>query len=231
MAEAAKATEAERISSRSVPHPFVIGASIAGVLFAAFLALGAARQAYFTSTFDSTLVTLVHGSRFTSMTTWMIWGTQLGSFAVAVMIAAVVVTVLLFKRMWTAAALVVLVLGVGYLWGQLAQLTIRRVRPPQLDALIPIPTAFSYPSGHSITALLLYGAIAFLVWRTVDSRVGRVLTLAACVALIVFVGFTRVYLGVHWPSDVVGAWLLGGAWLSLIAGLYVAWEKHLAETR
>lgn len=231
MSDETTSSEATQIESRSVAHPLAVGALIAGVLLAGFAALAAARQAYATSLFDSTVVRLLHGVQSPLLTRWAILGTQLGSFPIAGTVAAVFVVVLLFRRMWTAAALVVIVYGVGYYWGATAQALVRRVRPPQANALIPVPNAFSFPSGHSITAMLLYGAIAFLVWRTAESRLVRVATVAVCTVLIVLVGFTRAYLGVHWPSDVVGAWLLGGAWLALIAGAYIEWEKHLANER
>jgi undecaprenyl-diphosphatase len=223
-------TEAQTVAPRRRTRPLVIGGSIAAVLFVAFAALGAARATQSTLAFDAMVISVIHGMRAPWLTPAMVLGTELGTFPVAAIVAATLVGYLLAKRLWTAAALVAAVYGIGFFWGSLAQELIKRVRPPQIDALIPVPSAFSFPSGHSITAMLLYGAIAFLAFRIGRRLWARVAVAAVCVVLIVFVGFTRVYLGVHWPTDVIGAWLLGGAWLALIAGVYMAFQKRIAES-
>jgi undecaprenyl-diphosphatase len=223
-------TEAQTVAPRRGARPFLIGGSIAAVLFAAFAALAAARAGESTLAFDGMVISVIHGMRTPWLTPVMVLGTNLGTFPMAAIVAAVLVGYLLFKRLWTAAALVVAVYGVGFFWGSLAQELIRRVRPPQIDAIIPVPTAYSFPSGHSITAMLLYGAIAFLAFRISWKPWVRVVVASLCVTLIVLVGFTRVYLGAHWPTDVIGAWLLGGAWLALIAGLYMALQKSVVES-
>jgi undecaprenyl-diphosphatase len=223
-------TEAQQVAPRRGARPLVIGGAIAVVLFSAFAALAAARAAESTLAFDAMVIAVIHGTRTPWLTPAMVLGTNLGSFTVAATVAAVLVVYLVVKRLWTAAALVVVVYGVGFYWGSFAQSTIGRVRPPQIDAIIPVPNAYSFPSGHSITAMLLYGAIAFLAFRIAERRWVRVTVAAVCVFLIVFVGFTRVYLGAHWPTDVIGAWLLGGAWLAVIAGLYMAFQKRVAES-
>ena len=223
-------TEAQRVAPRRRARPLIIGGTIAAVLFAAFAALAAARAAQATLAFDAMVISAIHGMRTPWLTPVMVLGTNLGAFVVAGPVAAVLVGYLLFKRLWTAAALVVVVYGIGFYWGTLAQEVIRRVRPPQAAAIILVPNAFGFPSGHSITAMLLYGAIAFLAFRIARRLWVRVTVAAVCVVLIVYVGFTRVYLGAHWPTDVIGAWLLGGAWLALIAGLYMAFQKRVAES-
>jgi undecaprenyl-diphosphatase len=223
-------TEAQQVAPRRGARPLVVGGVIAAVLFAAFAALAAARAAQATLAFDATVISVIHGMRTPWLNPVMVLGTNLGAVVVAVPVAVVLVGYLLFKRLWTAAALVLAVYGVGFYWGSSAQSAIGRIRPPQIDAIIPVPNAYSFPSGHSITAMLLYGAIAFLAFRIAERRWVRVTVAAVCVVLIVFVGFTRVYLGAHWPTDVIGAWLLGGAWLALIAGLYMAFQKRVAES-
>jgi undecaprenyl-diphosphatase len=224
-----KPTEAQRTAPHRGTHPLVIGGSIGAVLFAAFVALASARGAHATLAFDAMVISVIHGTRTPWLTAILAPGTNLGAFVVTVPVAVALVSFLLVKRLWTAAALVVGTFGVGYYWGTLSQEIIERTRPPQIDAIIPVPTAFSFPSGHSIAAMLLYGAIAFLALRIGRRSWAGVATAAVCVALIVFVGYTRVYLGAHWPTDVIGAWLLGGAWLAIIAGLYMTFEQRVAE--
>jgi undecaprenyl-diphosphatase len=99
---------------------------------------------------------------------------------------------------------------------------------PQVEAipnLLPeIQTVFqrfSFPSGHASTAMVAYGALALMAWRIRAIR-WKVLIVSFAVILIFGVGFGRVYLGVHWPSDVIAGYLLGLIWL-LIA-LPLSWD-------
>jgi membrane-associated phospholipid phosphatase len=89
-----------------------------------------------------------------------------------------------------------------------------RPRPAFSD---PIATAsgFSFPSGHAMVSLTVYGALAFVIVATTKSRRARVLVLATAAALVLAIGFSRLYLGVHYVSDVLAAYGAGIAWLML----------------
>lgn len=91
-----------------------------------------------------------------------------------------------------------------------------RARPDQLLALLPA-SGPSFPSGHTFAAVAFYGALALLTVRFVPIRGLRWAWGAAAVLFILAVGLSRIYLGAHWPSDVLGSWLLGSAWVSLVA--------------
>ncbi|MCK0469856.1 phosphatase PAP2 family protein [Halalkalibacter sp. APA_J-10(15)] len=90
---------------------------------------------------------------------------------------------------------------------------------PFIDPLI-IETGYSYPSGHSMAALTLYGAITFLVWRHISNSMGRACLVVFSVVMIIAMGVSRIYLGVHYPSDVLGAYLVSGTWLFLTISVY-----------
>lgn len=83
---------------------------------------------------------------------------------------------------------------------------------------------FAFPSGHAGAALVAYGALALLA-RDFGRFQQPALVLAAAVTLAT--GFGRVYLGVHWPSDVLGGWLLAAAWLSVAR----AWRRYNSSVR
>lgn len=88
----------------------------------------------------------------------------------------------------------------------------------------PIATAFgkSFPSGHAMTSLITYGAL-LLIFLPVIRRKG--LAIAATAVLVFAIGFTRLSLGVHFISDVVGGWVLGAAWLTMATAAFEIWRE------
>jgi undecaprenyl-diphosphatase len=104
------------------------------------------------------------------------------------------------------------------------------VRPrPNFPDLIPRLTTFSFPSGHTLLATVFYGSVcAFLVWRTQSWKL-RILAIAAAVVMIALVGFSRMYLGVHYFTDVIGAIAEGSAWLAICFLIVGIVRKQLAQ--
>jgi undecaprenyl-diphosphatase len=85
---------------------------------------------------------------------------------------------------------------------------------PSVHRLIE-ETGYSFPSGHSMGAFSMYATIAFLVWKHIPTRAGRIWTIIACSFMILMIGTSRIYLGVHYPSDVIGSYLASGCWFTL----------------
>jgi undecaprenyl-diphosphatase len=104
----------------------------------------------------------------------------------------------------------------GGMWVRLVvSRLVRDARPPPADRLV-VAHGFSFPSGHAATSALVAGALAWLLGGLLVSRRLR-LTVAGCLgAWAVAVALSRLYLGVHWISDVVGSWLLAGAFLGVL---------------
>ena len=137
--------------------------------------------------------------------------TYLGNtYVVAVVTAAA--GIFLFLSRHSRAYLVglaVTVIGAGTV-DYIMKLLIERARP---GGLIPstIETSYSFPSGHATFALALYGFFAYVLCRAYPKHARSIVMLAS--VLILLVGFSRLYLGVHFPSDVLAGYLLGGLWL------------------
>ncbi len=90
---------------------------------------------------------------------------------------------------------------------------------------------FSFPSGHSITSMFFYGFAIWLVWRYVgNQRAKWILTILLAIPPLL-VGPTRVYLGVHYPTDVLGAWCLGFAAIVLFIELVCAYESKSCQSK
>jgi undecaprenyl-diphosphatase len=155
---------------------------------------------------------------------WMgvLSGIGQGSFAIP---AGVAVLLILVLRGWRRSALCY---GVTVLtgWGLNALLKegFRRHRPdiiPRLDGA----GWYSFPSGHAMLAPLVFGLGAFLLTRGSPPMVRRAVRTAA-VLLCLSIACSRVYLGVHYPSDVIGALLAGTGWAALGVAVYSPLEPH-----
>jgi undecaprenyl-diphosphatase len=90
---------------------------------------------------------------------------------------------------------------------------IERARPG--DGHLVLVNSWAYPSGHSLTSTAVIGLLTVLTASRFPSRAARAAVAAAGVCLVVAVGVSRVYLGVHWPTDVLAGWLIGGLWLAI----------------
>ena len=160
--------------------------------------------------------------------------TTFGNFATLIVVVVIAVTVLWRRGERTDALFV----AVAFLGAQVLssgmKLGFRRERPFFPDPLATEST-FSFPSGHALVSLAVYGSIALVVARRLPKRRDRILLLAATGLLVLAIGFSRLYLGVHFLSDVLAGYAAGIAWLAL---LYVVIEvrsrytsRYLASTK
>ncbi|MPZ85830.1 MAG: phosphatase PAP2 family protein [Actinophytocola sp.] len=97
--------------------------------------------------------------------------------------------------------------------GPLLKSVVERSRPG--DAHLVLVNSWAYPSGHSLTSTAVIGVLTALAFRRPAAGRRRTATVTAGAALVVAVGISRVYLGVHWPTDVLAGWLIGASWLAV----------------
>lgn len=149
--------------------------------------------------------------------------TWFGNSATIIAFVAVVVVALGLRRRYWAAFRVLFASGIGALVITGLKLFFSRERP--LEQVIPA-TGYSFPSGHAFASTVFYGMMIYLTWRLTERGWLRALALVVFTALFVVVGLSRVYLNVHYLSDVMAGWLGGGAWL--VASLLLV---DVVETR
>lgn len=150
--------------------------------------------------------------------------TALGGTAMLLWLVGVGVVWLLVRRQpWVATYVAVTALGAAVLGVVLKDL-VERLRPV-VDAPVAAASGPSFPSGHALSSLVSYGVLVLVFLPTVHRSLRWVL-IGAAALLVVVVGVTRMALGVHFLTDVIGGWLLGALWLTLTA---VAFRKWRAE--
>ncbi|GAB3598042.1 hypothetical protein GCM10027446_27340 [Angustibacter peucedani] len=140
--------------------------------------------------------------------------------------AVLAVAVVLWRRGARSAALwATVTMLVGTLLGALLKLVVERARPA-LDDPVAVASGFSFPSGHALNAALGASLVCVLLWRPLARRRRRALLVAVGVLLVVLTGLDRLLLGVHFPSDVLAGWVLGGL---VTASSWVAFGPVLRE--
>lgn len=140
--------------------------------------------------------------------------TALGGYPILTVLVAVVVGYLAVVRRYGPALFVVLSIGLGTVVAQLLKIAYDRPRPELVTHLVAIHTA-SFPSGHATMSTLVYLTLAALIARLAQDWRVRAYVISVAVLLSLAVGTSRIYLGVHWPSDVAAGWALGVGWASL----------------
>ncbi|MEO5780104.1 MULTISPECIES: phosphatase PAP2 family protein [Arthrobacter] len=139
-----------------------------------------------------------------------------GTIGMPLLASATTVSLSLKRRSWTPAILIVTAAAGSLLMTIAGKQLIGRTRPPLTDAVPPFESSASFPSGHSLNSVVIAGVVAYLIILRLKSLRSRVLTAAAAAVFAAAIGLSRVYLGHHWLTDVLAAWALGAAWLTLV---------------
>ena len=161
--------------------------------------------------------------------------TILGDTPVMTVLISMTVIMLLAWGKWTGAILLAGAMTSAQGLSSLSKAAFQRPRPPQVDMVIKEPGSYSFPSGHAFLSVVFIGLLLFLVFRWLDthprspaSRAAsaglRAIIVVVSAAVTALVGLSRVYLGVHWTSDVLAGWCFGAVWLSVVLGVLLAWE-------
>lgn len=169
---------------------------------------------------DDRVVNLFALLRTPSLDRFMLAMTYIGSGRTVVVLATVCIIVALLWKRRDGALMIVSSLVASSIFFSTIKLLIGRPRPPLWSARI-VQTGFSFPSGHATTAAAFYGVAAFLLlreWRLRrDRHIWLDVTTGICaIVLVALIGISRVYLGVHYPSDVLAGWAGGALCVALV---------------
>ena len=154
-----------------------------------------------------------HGTEFGEKVFFLV--SYLGASVLATMVTAVLLW-FAWHRNWNRAIAVMLTTSGGLMLSALLKMIFHRGRPETATEFIT-RKSWSFPSGHSMNSVIAYGFLTVLLLEHVTGHRRRIGIVMVAAILIGAIGFSRVYLGVHYMSDVAGGWIAGAAWLIICA--------------
>lgn len=181
--------------------------------------------------FDSALISAIQGFESPTLTKIMKFFSWIGSGIPLTVLVLVISTCLyiFLKHRSELIFYVVVVLG-SYGLDEVLKSLFHRDRP-SLHRLVEAG-GFSFPSGHSMLAVAFYSALTFLLWRHLPTRLGRGMLITLSTFFILAIGTSRIYLGVHYPSDVIGGYFASGFWVATSIWFYQRYrEKQYEKSR
>lgn len=143
----------------------------------------------------------------------MVFFTYLGNWQIVGGMTVAFSALLYVRRRWWWLISFSAALACGELTVQVVKLGFGRIRPDLHNTLLPAVGA-SFPSGHTFAAMVVYGTLTLYVMSCVNPWLAKLAIALLGTMTIAFVGFSRIYLGVHWPSDVLASFALGAGWIS-----------------
>jgi len=195
----------------------------AGMLY---LFLNLAWKTFFkasTALFDDAFIWLIRYYANPALDKFMLFITDIGFGKGYGIIVGATIVMLAYKKRWhDISALAICLSGAGFL-SVLLKNSFQRVRPDSF--FLVQETSYSFPSGHAMASMCFYGMLAFFLMREVKSWPVRLLLAMLAVVLSLIIGISRIYLGVHYPSDVVAGYAVGFMWLLFCISLLLRQEK------
>ena len=211
---------------RRFPAVYImVGLALSILMLTAFVAL--ARQTLFANTmdlFDNTVIWVVRYFASHKVDRVMIFITDMGFGMKYLMIVATTFLLLSYKRRWREVEGLGICLTGGAVLNFWLKYLFHRARPDLFRVVQEL--GYSFPSGHVIASMCFYGMTAFLIIRRISTWRGRLTVLTLTVILVAAIGISRIYLGVHYPTDVVAGYAVGSMWVALCISLLMWWERE-----
>jgi undecaprenyl-diphosphatase len=134
--------------------------------------------------------------------------------------------VTLLQRQWLAALFMVAAGVTGLLVGNALKFLVTRARPSaELVWVYDVSEDYSFPSTTALLSVVLLGMVCYLAGRERSWSPFVIVVLGVSLTLVLVIGISRIYLGEHWATDVLGGWLFGGAWLLILIALHRWWTS------
>jgi undecaprenyl-diphosphatase len=174
--------------------------------------------------FDNRITDAIRSISSNGLTKWMKGFTAIGSGIYIICIIVIMTAVLAVIGYRRELFFFIGVIGCSSLLNLALKTIFHRARP-DIHRIIDA-SGFSFPSGHSMAAFTLYGIMIYFLWKHIHNIWIRTCVIFLGIMIVLMIGTSRIYLGVHYPSDVIGGYLISAAWLSSSIGLY---ERFLEQ--
>lgn len=201
------------------------GALLLHTLWTAFVFAALAMSYKKLAGFDHVVMEWVSEWRHEPLTLFFQAVTRLGDAIVEYVILFFVILLLASVKKYRQAVVAVFCLVGGWALNTVLKGFFERERPTVLEHLAGFDY-FSFPSGHAMVSTCFYGYLAFLVWLEADKRIVRMGAVLAAVTLILLIAISRIYLGVHYPTDSLAGIAAGASWLMLNLAILRGWQKY-----
>jgi len=226
---ALRASAGRAATLRATLGVFLLGGIVVATLgTTAFAWVAAHVMAGATQPFDDAVMRWISVHRSPALEEAALEITFLGTGVVVLVIVGVAATFLYLTSHRYSAALLIASTAGGIILNNVLKLGFSRPRP-QLFTWGTHVVSSSFPSGHAMSAAVVYGTVAYLAARLQQRRWARVVTLGVAALFIVVISASRLYLGVHYPSDVVAGILVGLAWAAFCMAMLEALQRYAAR--
>ncbi len=198
-----------------------IGGIVAGIFFLLFVGVGfdlIFKQPLYLA--DTRTIHLLRAFISSSYIPLFILITSFANTNTILVTTVISAIILLLCQKYRAIQYLIISASSGFVFYWLIKWVAHRLRPQGIS-YIALPQSFSFPSGHAVMAVCLYGFIAFLLFKNFKGATKKAIIIVAFLLLSIAVGVSRVYLGVHYPSDVIAGWYLG---LTILASSIATYE-------
>ena len=180
---------------------------------------------------DRSVADYLHASATPLLTAFFLAVTAFGSIEAVVPLGVLVAAFFAWGKRWLYLGTWLAAVGGGAVLNQLLKTLFARPHPFFEHPLL-VESSYSFPSGHAMESLVAYGMLAYFAVLALKSRGKRAAWVGGAAVLVVLIGFSRLYLGAHYVSDVVGGFVAGGAWLSATTtGWQALRQRDLASRR
>lgn len=178
--------------------------------------------------FDTAVIDAVQGLEAPALTAVMKVFTTIGSTKAVIVISVLTLGILLYYRQKAQAVLFFIVIGGTAALNTVLKLSFQRARP-DTNRLIEI-SGYSFPSGHTMMAVSLYAILAYILWRNIR-HTGRMMCVLFAAFMITMICISRIYLGVHYPSDVAGGLCASSLWVIAATVVYARYMDRRRSGR
>lgn len=162
------------------------------------------------NTIDQKVIDYILNIREDNLTNTMMIITNISSAYALIVISILLLAIIKNKKIPISISKNLIIV---FIISQLFKIIIKRPRPININLVEA--SGFSYPSGHSMVSMAYFGLIAYLIYKNLNNKLAKIILIISLLITIILIGFSRIYLGVHYLSDVIAGFLLAIAYLTI----------------